>query len=282
MNYKFYILSIVIFLVGCNHKQVDYETIKSYQDNSIKKLEMSADENTRVLLVFPHADDEISCVGLASYLKAKGATIHLLTLGHSPETENNKTRLRELQCSADKLGVEKLDVAGLVVNNWNNIMKDNIAFWYDNKDSIKSIIWNKIDSYKPHILITYDTEIGGYGHPEHRISAQLTKDIFNEHQSDSTFTPEKIFQFTLPDKLEEFMLGNIPAYDYSKKLTGSVGLPKPDIVLNIIDYWKIKNEVALCHESQFKTLNKFYMVAKREDLEAHSQAFNSEYYTVIE
>jgi hypothetical protein len=29
-------------------------------------------------------------------------------------------------------------------------------------------------------------------------------------------------------------------------------------------------------------LNKFYMVAKREDLEAHSQAFNSEYYTVIE
>ncbi len=282
MNYKFYILLIAILFVGCNHKQVDYEKIASYQDNSIKQLEVSADDNTRVLLIFPHADDEITSVGLTSYLKAKGATIHMLTLGHNSQTEINETRIEELRCSASKMGVEKLEIAGLVSNSWEDIMKDSITFWYDNKDSIQSIIWNKIDSYKPHILITYDTEIGGYGHPEHRISAQLTKDIFNAHQSDSTFTVEKIYQFTLPDKLEKFMLSKIPAYSYSMKLTGSNGLPNPDVALNIIDYWSIKNEVALCHKSQYKTLNKFYMVANESDLEVHSKAFNTEYYTVIE
>lgn len=281
MNYKICLLLIGIYLAGCNHKQIDYEKIESYQDNKIKELEVTADESTRVLLIFPHADDEIICAGLISHLKAQGASIHMLTLGHHQKSEINETRLKELQCSATKLGVEKLEVAGLVINKWDDIMQDRIAYWYDNKDSIKSIIWNKIDNYKPHILITYDTEIGGYGHPEHRISAQLTKDIFNEHRFDSTFTPEKIYQFTLPDKLEEFMLSNIPSYHYSMKLTGSSGLPKPDVALNIMKYWGIKNGVALCHESQFKTLRKFYMVANENDLEAHSKAFSREYYTVI-
>jgi len=41
---------------------VDYEKTVSFQDASIKKLEISANKNTRVLLVFPHADDEITCV----------------------------------------------------------------------------------------------------------------------------------------------------------------------------------------------------------------------------
>ena len=282
MKDKFYTWSILFLLVGCTSKSIDYEEIKSYQDNSVTALHASADENTRVLLIFPHADDEITCVGLASYLKAKGATIHMLTLGHHPETKINDTRIEELKCSSSKLGVEKLEIAGLIINKWDDIMHDNFTFWDDQQDSIKRIIENKIKIYQPHILITYDTEIGGYGHPEHRISAQLTKDIFNENKQDSTFTPKRIYQFTLPDKLEKFKLSDIPAYDYQMKLTGSKGLPKPDVAINIIEYWKIKNEVALCHESQFKILNKFHMVADQNDLEAHSKAFNKEYYTIIE
>ncbi|TXE15519.1 hypothetical protein ES731_15300 [Psychroflexus gondwanensis] len=282
MNCKFYIWTTLILLVGCNTNNTDYEKIASYQDNSVIPLETSVDENTRVLLIFPHADDEITCVGLASYLKEKGATIHLLTLGHNPETEINETRIEELQCAATKIGVEKLEIAGLAINKWDDIMQDNITFWYEHQDSIKTIIKNKIIAYKPHILITYDTEIGGYGHPEHRISAQLTKDIFIENKQDSTFTTERIYQFTLPDKLETFMLSNIPAYEYSMKLTGSNGLPKPDVAIDIVKYWKIKNEVALCHKSQFRTLHKFHMVANQNELKAHSKAFNKEYYTVIE
>ncbi|WP_299275936.1 PIG-L family deacetylase [uncultured Psychroserpens sp.] len=282
MNYKFYFLLLSLILVSCNNNQVNYKKIASFQDHSIKNLEISADKNTRVLLIFPHADDEITCVGLTSYLKSKGAKIHMLTLGHSSETKINETRIEELNCSATKMGVEKLEIAGLIINKWDDIMNDNISFWYDKKDSIKAIISDKIKRYKPQILITYDTEIGGYGHPEHRISAQLTEEIFHEKKSDSTLYLEKIYQFSLPEKLENFMLSNIPAYDYSKKLTNSEGLPNPDVALNIADYWKIKNDVALCHESQFKILNKFHMIAKKGELKNHSEAFSKEYYTVIE
>ncbi|WP_025664731.1 PIG-L deacetylase family protein [Aquimarina megaterium] len=282
MNYKFYFLLISLILVSCDDDRVDYEEIASFQDNSIKKLEVEADVNTRVLLIFPHADDEITCVGLTSYLKSQGARIHMLTLGHNSKTKINETRIEELNCSATKMGVEKLEIAGLVINKWDDIMSDNISFWYDKKDSIKSIILNKIERYKPQILITYDTEIGGYGHPEHRISAQLTEEIFHEKKTDSLFSLEKIYQFSLPDKLENFMLSEIPAYDYSKTLTNSKGLPNPDVALNITDYWKTKNDVALCHKSQFKILDKFYMIAKKGELKKHSNAFSTEYYTVVE
>lgn len=282
MNKTFYFLLISIIFVGCNDKHIDYEKIASYQDASVKQLEVSVTNKTRVLLVFPHADDEISCVGLTSYLKSKGATIHMLTLGHSSETKINETRIEELKCSADEMGVEKLEVAGLVINKWDDIMNDKITFWYDQKDSIKSIISHKIDNFKPQILITYDTEIGGYGHPEHRISAQLTEDLFYEHKTNASFMSEIIYQFTLPDKLEQFMLSDIPAYEYSKNLTGSKGLPNPDVALNITDYWRIKNAVALCHKSQYKILNKFYMIAEENELDAHSKAFKTEYYTVVE
>ena len=142
MKDKFYTWSILFLLVGCTSKTIDYEEIKSYQDNSVTALCASADENTRVLLIFPHADDEITCVGLTSYLKSKGATIHLLTLGHHPDTKINDTRIEELKCSSRKLGVEKLEIAGLIINKWDDIMKDNITFCYDQQDSIKKIIEN--------------------------------------------------------------------------------------------------------------------------------------------
>lgn len=281
MRTNLYIIALLVLLIACHSKQVDYDEIASYQDHSVRELEVTADEETRVLLVFPHADDEVTCAGLTSYLKARGATIHLLTLGHSAETKDNDTRLDELDCSAARLGVDKLEVAGLVINKWDDIMNDDITFWYDHKDSIRSITRNKISRYKPHILITYDAETGGYGHPEHRISAELTEEVFHELQ-DSAFAPRSIYQSTLPDKLEHFYLNNSQAYDLSKELTGSKGLPDPDVSIDITDYWSVKNDMALCHKSQFNTLKKFYLVSEEGNLEAHARAFSKEYYAVVE
>lgn len=277
-----YLTSLAIVLSACHSNRIDYEKVASCQDESVAQLEVAADADTRVLLIFPHADDEIVSAGLTSYLRAKGATIHLLTLGHHEKTKNNETRIEELRCAAHKMGVEDLEVAGLVSNTWENIMNDSIEFWYDHKDSVRSIISNKIDRFKPHILITYDAQIGGYGHPEHRISAQLTEEIFHVRKEDSLFAPERIYQFTLPDKLEDFILAEVPAYDFSRKLTGSDGLPEPEVALNIEDYWPVKSEVAQCHASQHRTLNKFYFVAPEDDFETHAKAFNMEYYTVVD
>ncbi len=256
---------------------VDYNRIATYQDNTIPELDIQVNDSTKVLIIFPHADDETVAGGLIALFKERGASLHLLTL-----CEHTDTRVKELNCSAKRLGIEKVEIAGFINNSWEDIMQNNITFWYDHQDSIKNVIRNKINSFKPDFIITYDSEIGGYGHPEHRISAELTELFFNENKNKADFSLEKIFQITLTDELERFLVSKSPGYELSKKLTGSEGLPNPDISVNIEKYWHIKDEAARCHQSQIKILKRFYIVYEEIDKEKHIKAFGKEYYRVVE
>jgi LmbE family N-acetylglucosaminyl deacetylase len=263
--------------LNCTNDKIDYELISTFQDNSIPEPDIEVNDSTRVLIIMPHADDETIAGGLVALLNDKGATIHLLTL-----CEHDEIRVKELHCAASKLGIQKVEIAGFVNNKWDDIMQDNITFWYDHKDSIKNVIADKINSFNPGILITYDAQIGGYGHPEHRISAELTEDIFNENKNNPAFSPEKIFQITLSEDLENFLVSKSPGYELSKKKTGTDGLPRPDVSVDIKDYWKAKNEAAQCYQSQIKILKKFHIVYEEKNKDAHINAFSKEYYRVVE
>ena len=272
-------LTIIIFLVqilACGKNHVDYKQISSFQDNTIPELQIDVSNETKVLVIMPHADDETIAGGLIALLKDKGAKIHLLTL-----CAHNQERAQELNCSASILGIEEIETAGFINNSWDDIMQDRITFWYDQKDSIKTVIKNKIDLFGPDIMITYDSEIGGYGHPEHRISAELTQAIFIENKENPEFKPYIIFQISLSKDLESFLVSKSPGYKLSKKLTGSAGLPNPDVAIDIRDYWKIKNEAARCHESQKDILKKFYIIYDDKVEQEHINAFSKEYYKTI-
>lgn len=269
------IMLFMATLLGCSNQKTDYQQIESYQDHSVPPLEIELADTSRVLLIFPHADDEIVVGGLTMFLKEQGASIHLLIL-----CDHKEIRHQEMNCSAARLGIEKADVAGLVNNTWDDIMEDSITFWYDQQDSIKSIIRNKINDFNPDVLVTYDTEIGGYGHPEHRISAQLTEDLFFENKDNPGFRPTYLLQLTLPDMLESFLVAKSPGYAWAKKLTGSDGLPDPDFALDIRPYWDAKNEAGLCYQSQIRILRKFSLVYDDENKESHINAFSKEYYTL--
>ncbi len=267
---------LVCQILSCTNR-TDYELISTFQDDSIPELDSNISDSSRVLIILPHADDETIAGGLVAFFKDKGASIQLLTL-----CEYNEVRVDELNCAASKLGIENVDIAGFVNNTWDDIMQDSIQFWYDHKDSIRIVIAKKIDTFKPDVLITYDSEIGGYGHPEHRISAELTEEIFIGNKNNPDFTPKKIFQITLSEELEKFLVAKSPGYNLAKKLTGSNGLPKPDVSVDIKGYWKVKNEAAKCYQSQIETLKRFYIVYAEKDADEHINAFSKEYYRVVE
>jgi len=275
---------IVLFAFACSCAQkTDYEKIATYQDHAVASLNIEANAETRVLMIFPHADDEIVVAGLSEYLREQGATIHLLTLTNTYNPEQVESRLSELKCAGHHLGLAQVETAGLTNNTWENVMSNQIEFWYDHQDSIKTVIKNKIDRYQPHMLITYDTEIGGYGHPEHYISAKLTEELFHDYrQNSAAYAPEILLQSTLPEKLEELLAAPIESYELTKSITGSSGLPDPDFSLDIKKFWPLKNRAGQCYQSQIRTLNKFYMVYEEKNAEAHINAFSNEYYTVIE
>jgi N-acetylglucosamine malate deacetylase 2 len=271
---------LLVFLLNSGCKQVDYDLIESFQDNNVPELELNVSDTTKVLLVFCHADDEIGVAGLVAFLKEKGAEIHLLTLGHHPNQKDIETRMKELNCAVNKLGIKEFEVSGLVTSTWEETLQNKVI-WYEMKDSIKNIIDRKIDNYKPDILITWDKEIGGYGHPEHRISAQLTEDLFNENKYNPNYTVNTILQFTLPDKLEKFLVSENPGYKLAKELNGNDGLPDPDYSLDITNYWEIKNNAAQCYQSVMYTLKHFFLTYDKKNRESHTRAFSKEYYTVV-
>lgn len=262
-------------------RDVDYAAIATYQDHSVKPLEVSVDSETLVLMVFPHADDEMVAAGLSEHFRQQGAVIHLLTLTEDNDPTQVETRLAELECASEQLGFEQVEVAGLINNTWDEVMSNDIRFWYDQKDSIKAVIKDKMDRFQPDILITYDTEIGGYGHPEHYISAQLVEELFHEYAGDSLYAPRTLIQSTLPDKLEEFLAAPVGSYELTLSITGSDGLPEPEAALDIQPYWPAKNRAAQCYQSQIKTLRKFFIAYDESDAEAHKSAFSKEYYTIL-
>lgn len=263
-------------LAACTGSKPDYRLICTYQDYTVPVYEAGPKDSSRVLVIVPHADDETIAGGLIAMLKDHGAVIHLLTL-----CDPGEERAMELECSAAALGIEKVETAGFINNTWDDIMQDRITFWYDNQDSIRSVIAGKISSFSPDILITYDSEIGGYGHPEHRISATLAEQLLEENSVDSTFTPRMIFQITLSDSLEKFLVARSPGYDLQRRLTGSEGLPAPDVAVDIREYWPAKNSAALCHRSQLDILRRFFIVYDEKDAAEHKDAFSREYYRIV-
>jgi N-acetylglucosamine malate deacetylase 2 len=271
------LIFLAVFFSSCQ-KPLDYSLIAQMQDPTVPALDIEVRDTTRVLLVFAHADDEVVCGGLIAHFKAKGAKIHLLTLTEPYADVDNRNR--EWACAANQFGLESTQVAGLVNNIWEDIMQDKITFWYDQRDSVKAIVRAKIKEVNPHYLVTFDTEIGGYGHPEHRISAQVTEEVFYELQSETTFAGISQFKMTLPKKLADFMVGHMESYDLAKKLTGEKGLPSPEVALDMGPYWPVKNAAGHCYSSQIHILTRFHVVAPDNRKEEHFMAFNREYYTL--
>jgi LmbE family N-acetylglucosaminyl deacetylase len=188
----------------------------------------------------------------------------LLTLTQGQPDERT-TRKNEWSEAVKALAIDNYEILNLPNNSLDNIIKNNIAFWYDNTDSIEKIIYQSIQKYSPTVLFTYDTAIGGYGHPEHRISAIAATNIFQNHKQDTSFTVERIFQITLPEKQEQLMLKSSESYQNAKKITGNPSLPEPTVAFDIYEFWPIKRNAAAVYQSQRGSLKKFFLLPEIKD-----------------
>ncbi|GAA4270968.1 PIG-L family deacetylase [Aquimarina gracilis] len=272
-------LIIVLFclvLSSCVNDKINYQELASCQDHTIPDLKNEVQSVSRVLVVVPHADDEIAASGLILYFREKGATAHLLTLCNHEEP-----RQSELKCAAETLGFEKYENAGFINNEWEDIIENKIVFWNDNKTHIKTVIQEKIKAYKPDAIITYDSQMGATGHPEHLISAQIVEGIFKENNDEITFGLKYLFQITLPQKLEKILVAETKMYKMTKYITQASGLPRPNVALDIKKYWPIKNKAGFCHQSQIHILKKVYMVYDKENMVSHINTFAKEYYKML-
>ncbi len=269
------ILSLTV-LYSCSDNRIDYEKFKESQDYNVP-LFVDTFENKTALFIFPHPDDEIVCAGTISQLKKNNWIVNLLTLTQGQPNEKT-TRKNEWSEAVKALAIDNYEILDLPNNSWDNIIKNNITFWYDNTDSLEKIIHQSIQKYSPAVLFTYDTALGGYGHPEHRISALAATNVFQKHKQDTSFTVQRIFQISLPEKQEQLMLKSSESYQNAKKITGNSSLPEPTVAFNIFEFWHIKRNAAAVYQSQRGSLKKFFLLPEIRDTTVHYKTFDREYY----
>jgi N-acetylglucosamine malate deacetylase 2 len=273
------ILIVIIVLPSCKDRKINYVEFKNAQDYHVSLFEDNFTHKT-ALFIFPHPDDEIVCGGTIVQLKKKGWTIDLLTLTQGQPNER-ATRTNEWKNAVRALGVDNFEIMDLPNNPWENVLNNTITFWYDQQDSIENIVYHSIQKYKPSIVFTYDTALGAYGHPEHRISAIAVNSIFQKHKQDALFPVESILQITLPEKLEQLLFATSVSYKNAMKITGNKTLPDPTLAFNISMEWNTKRRAAFQYVSQFSSLRRFHQLPEIKDTTDHYNAFDREYYYEI-
>lgn len=272
----------VVLIYSCRLEKPDYNYIKSLQPTTLPEWNISANNPQKVLLIFPHPDDEIICAGTVAKMISMGWEVNLLTLTQGQSNQDKAIRKSEWMCTHSILPYTHMLLHDFYNNPWDSLLNNKIQFWDDHQDTILMVITKTIDSIKPDILITYDDEIGGYGHQEHEITAQIVHDLFNREQQNLAFSPKALYQFTLPDAYEQFLLSKTEAYLPALERQHSTGLPEPTLAVDITGYWSDKAAAADCYKSQKDILNKFYLSPQNSGRAEFYATFNKEYFLHIQ
>lgn len=247
-----------------------------------------AQNDKRLLVVFPHPDDESFGPGgtLARYAH-EDVDVHyacatrgevgevtpeqMKPFEHLPADQRlGALREGELRCAAQQLGLTGVHFLGYrdsgMVGSIEN--KDARAFINADVDRVTGQLVALIRSIKPQVLLTFDP-YGGYGHPDHIFAHHRTHEAFRAAGDASRYPdagepcqPQKLYWMTISQKWIRWAVRIMPLFgrDPSKfgrnqdiDLRQIAALSYSHPVTTQIDIWayySIKRAASACHASQ--------------------------------
>ena len=236
----------------------------------------------RLLAVLAHPDDEtFGCGGTLAKYADQGAQVTLIcaTRGEVGEisdpalaTRENlgQVREQELRDACDVLGIDDLRMLGYrdsgMADTQENLHPESLcqASLHEVVGRVVEIIRRK----KPHVVLTFDPN-GGYGHPDHMLIHQATReafstasdaDSFREQIADGldTHKPRKLYYMAFPRSMttafRQAMIDAEVQSDFTEIDPETMGVPDDQIttVVDVSQYSKHKEQAALCHRTQIQ------------------------------
>lgn len=193
----------ILFFIFCFFIVWIYGFTKA-NDLSVETKDLTKlDSIKKVLVIFPHPDDEAqTTTGSLSQLVKQGIEVDwiILTKGERGTDDAHiddklkAIRVKEAQKVAKLIGVHSLSFYDYPDNDVTRF-----------RSNLVEDIRKAIAASQPDLVITYD-ESGGYGHPDHIVvSSVITKLLQNDFPKVHlwyTSTPQKLFsQLTLPEQM---------------------------------------------------------------------------------
>lgn len=251
-------------------------------DHDIPKQDqlLESEQKQRVLVIFPHPDDEVTVAGTLMKLKDEGHEIQMVCLtrgekgkssGIENEVELASLRTIEMQKAADLIGADQLHLKDYPDSGLEKI----------GLDSLKEIVGRLIDEINPDVLISYDSKVGLYGHPDHRLTGLAVEEVFLEKKGLPKFAPQEMYQVTLCKKQVKLALKLSSGFQRNYPEDPALGLPKPDFSVATMEYFPRTLEVMQAHETQQAVLKDLMPFHDKVPVWIYSRVFDREYFKEV-
>jgi LmbE family N-acetylglucosaminyl deacetylase len=200
-----------------------------------------------LMAVFAHPDDEASVAPVLAKYAASGVKVHLITatdgrLGVSAHAgipagdELASVRAKELQCAAEKLGLQPPLLLGL---HDQLKMGEGLPQHGEQINELRARVTKAFEDIQPDAVITWGPS-GWTGHPDHRLVSGIVTEVF---QSRAWERPAQLYYPAVPT-------GKVPASNPFPLATVDLRFLSTRIAVSPQDYARAK-EAWLCHKSQY-------------------------------
>ncbi len=265
--------------------------IRSMESIAVRPIENSK----RLLIVFPHPDDESFGLGgtIAKYAR-EGVAAHyacatrgevgsvtpglLAPFAHLPADQRlGALREAELRCAADQLGLTGLHLLGYrdsgMAGSAEN--RDPRAFINAEPDRVTGQLVELIRAIRPQVVVTFDP-YGGYGHPDHIFAHQRTNEAFRAAgdparypDTGAPYSPQKLYWTAFSVRWLRWyvrlmpLLGRDPTKfgqnkDVNLREIAARAYPHPITTkIDVWPYYTIKMAASNCHASQIGPAESF-------------------------
>jgi N-acetylglucosamine malate deacetylase 2 len=268
------------------------------QDEDVPQIETLIPPNTapKALAIFAHPDDEITIIGTMRMLKQQGVQTGICYMTKGEAGLNGSiidvAKIKELaDTSLNTLKKQLGERRSKEVDAVANILELNHHEMFDfpdsgtsniPMDSLKKVVRSVIQKYQPSVLFTLDDKVGLYGHPDHRNVSRAVLEVFRENKGKSNFSPQKLYQVTLPKDMIAFALKIADGFRKNYPKDPNKGLPPADFCVYISPYGHFKRDAMLAHVSQRPTFDDMQPGFATVPPWLYFRVFDREYFHVIE
>jgi LmbE family N-acetylglucosaminyl deacetylase len=235
----------------------------------------------KIMVVFAHPDDEIVMAGT------------LIKLGQNPQNQLIAIYVTRGEAGPTG-GIVQQEALGQQrsreMETIRKILNYKYLHYLDFPDSgliktepklVKAKIEQLIQNHQPQIILTYDDKVGLYGHPDHRLTGQWVKEIFEKNKKQPDFSVKKVYCATLGKKMIATALSLSEAFKKNYPKDNDKGLPPPVVAINIVSVGHLKKTAIQAHISQQSVMNDVFPFYGYFPAWFYFRVFDREYFAVL-
>ena len=228
-----------------------------------------------VMAIWAHPDDEITAAGTLARMTRAGAKVTIVWLTHGEAAHHTgyaATQLYDMRPLEARVSAHVLGADAVVLDYGDGRLPQADAARAE-ADILRLILQRR-----PSTVVSFDEQVGFYGHPDHVQAGRWTAQVVREHSHDPGFPVKRLYQATLPAPVIALARRYIKAFRDNYPPDPAKGLPPPTVAVPIAAEASAKRAVLDAHVSQAKVIDDVQPFGRKLPAWLYYRLFDREYF----